>query len=189
MLARRHAGRKRLYPEARTCVISANAAAKRHGVGTGTGVNEARRRCPGIALVSQRPDLYVRVQRRITCAVNAEIPIDAVCSVDELCCVLEARDGAEDMGRRLRRESWTEKRVSLAVERLGAPPWQGAVPLDRVNDDRMCLAALGRLWAALVADGVGGGLYRVQVSFDRLAAVNGRQGARAPVRAGRGHRR
>ena len=48
------------YPEARTCVISANAAAKRHGVGTGTGVDEARRRCPGIALVSQRPDLYVR---------------------------------------------------------------------------------------------------------------------------------
>ena len=32
------------YPEARTCVISANAAAKRHGVGTGTGVDEARRR-------------------------------------------------------------------------------------------------------------------------------------------------
>ena len=53
---------------------------------TGTGVDEARRRCPGIALVSQRPDLYVRVQRRIANAVNAEIPIDAVCSADELCC-------------------------------------------------------------------------------------------------------
>ena len=90
------------YPEARTCVISANAAAKRLGVGTGTDVDEARRRCPGIALVSQRPDLYVRVQRRIGNAVNAEIPIDAVCSVDELCCVLGARDGAEDMGRRIK---------------------------------------------------------------------------------------
>ena len=90
------------YPEARTCVISANAAAKRHGVGTGTGVDEARRRCPGIALVSQRPGLYVRVQRRIAGAVNAEIPIDAVCSVDELCCVLGKRDGAEDVGRRIK---------------------------------------------------------------------------------------
>ena len=37
------------YPEARICVISANAAAKRHGVGTGTGVDEARWRCPGVA--------------------------------------------------------------------------------------------------------------------------------------------
>ena len=311
------------YPEARTCVISANAAAKRHGVGTGTGVDEARRRCPGIALVSQRPDLYVRVQRRIASAVNAEIPIDAVCSVDELCCVLGARDGAEDVGRRikarlreavgprvtcsmgvassrwlakvasamdkpdeltvldalpgrllaldledlpgvggrvrgrlrragietvsalwaarpralravwgsvhgerlwyalhghdvgplrtrrgtvghgralppearsaatarpwvrllvvkaarrLRREGWTAGRLGLAVERLGAPPWQGTAVLDRVNDDRTCLAALGRLWASLAADGAGGGLYRVQVWLDRLAAADGLQG-------------
>ena len=36
------------YEGARTCVISSNAEAKRHGVGTGTGVDEARRRCPGI---------------------------------------------------------------------------------------------------------------------------------------------
>ena len=43
------------YPEPRTCVISSNAAAKRHGVGTGTGVDEARRRWPGIALMGQRP--------------------------------------------------------------------------------------------------------------------------------------
>ena len=278
------------YEGARTCVISANAAAKRHGVGTGTGVDEARRRCPGIALVGQRPDLYVRVQRRIAHAVNAELPIDAVCSVDELCCVLGARDGAQDVGRRikarlrdavgprvtcsmgvapnrwlakvasamdkpdgltvldalpgrllaldledlpgvgarvrerlrragidtvaalwearpkalravwgsvhgerlwyalhghdvgplrtrrgsighgrvlppearsaatarpwvrllmvkaarrLRREGWTARRLGLAVERIGAPPWQGAAALDRVDDDRACLAALG----------------------------------------------
>lgn len=38
------------YPEARTCVISANAAAKRHGVEIGTGVDEARRRCSWIRL-------------------------------------------------------------------------------------------------------------------------------------------
>ena len=311
------------YEGARTCVISANAVAKRHGVGTGTGVDDARRRCPGIALVSQRPDLYVRVQRRIACAVNAEVPIDAVCSVDELCCVLGARDGAAEVGRRikarlreavgprvtcsmgvapnrwlakvasamdkpdgftvldalpgrlldldledlpgvgervrarlrragintvsalwdvrakalravwgsvhgerlwyalhghdvgslrtrrgaighgrvlppearsaasarpwvrlltvkaarrLRREGWYAQRLGLGVERLGAPAWQGAVSLDCVNDDRACLAALGRLWGALVADGEGRGLFRVQVWFDRLRAVQGRQG-------------
>ena len=88
------------YPEARTRVISTNAAAKRHGVGTG--VDEARRRCPGIALVGQRPDLYMRVQRRIVHAVNAEVPVDAVCSVEELCSVLDARDDAAEVGRRIK---------------------------------------------------------------------------------------
>ena len=78
--------------------------------------------------------------------------------------------------RRLRREGWTAQRLGLAVERLGAASWQGTEALDRVNDDRTCLAALGRLWAALAADGAGRGLYRVQVWLDRLAAVQGRQG-------------
>ena len=59
--------------------------------------------------------------------------------------------------RRLRREGWTARRLGLAVERIGAPPWQGAAALDRVNDDRACLAALGRLWDALAADGAGAG--------------------------------
>ena len=52
--------------------------------------------------MGQRPALYVRVQRRIAHAVNAETPIDAVCSVDDLCCVLGARDAAEDVGRRIK---------------------------------------------------------------------------------------
>ena len=42
------------------------------------------------------------VPGRIANAVNTRIPIDAVCSVDELCCVLGARDGAEDVGRRIK---------------------------------------------------------------------------------------
>ena len=91
--------------------------------------------------------------------------------------------------RRLRREGWYAQRLGLGVERLGAPAWQGAVSLDCVNDDRACLAALGRLWGALVADGEGRGLFRVQVWFDRLRAVQGRQGelfARSWAGAGEG---
>ena len=70
------------YEGARTCVIPANAVAMRNGVGTGTGVDEARRCCPGIALVGQRSDLYVRVQRRIANAVNAELLIGVVADMD-----------------------------------------------------------------------------------------------------------
>ena len=39
-----------------SCVIAANAAAKRFGVKTGTPIAEARRLCPRIALPPQRPE-------------------------------------------------------------------------------------------------------------------------------------
>ena len=47
------------YPEAQTCRISSNAAAKRHGVGAGTGVDEARLReavGPQVAKVASAMD-------------------------------------------------------------------------------------------------------------------------------------
>ena len=53
------------------------------GVKTGTAISNARRRYPGIALVPQQPDLYTR-GHRIVAAVFDVLPIDAVCSIDEL---------------------------------------------------------------------------------------------------------
>ena len=44
-----------------SCVIAANTMAKRAGVTTGMAIADARRRCPKIALVPQRPDLYTRI--------------------------------------------------------------------------------------------------------------------------------
>ena len=41
-----------------SCVIAANALAKRNGIWNGTSIAEARRLCPGVALVAQQPDLY-----------------------------------------------------------------------------------------------------------------------------------
>ena len=43
------------------CVIAANTMAKRAGVTTGMAIADAQRRCPGIALVPQQPDLYTRI--------------------------------------------------------------------------------------------------------------------------------
>ena len=40
-----------------SCVIASNTLAKRAGVTTGMAIADARRRCPGIALVPQQPDL------------------------------------------------------------------------------------------------------------------------------------
>ena len=52
-----------------SCVIAANTMAKRAGVTTGMAIAAARRRCPGIALVPQQPDLYTRIHHRIVAAV------------------------------------------------------------------------------------------------------------------------
>ena len=75
-----------------SCVIAANALAKRAGVTTGMAIADARRRCPGIALVPQQPDLYTRVHHRIVAAVLDVLPIDAVCSIDELGATVAPRD-------------------------------------------------------------------------------------------------
>ncbi|WP_281299720.1 MULTISPECIES: hypothetical protein [unclassified Iodidimonas] len=78
-----------------TIVIAANAKAKRFGVKTGTDVVEARRLCPEIALVPQSPDLYARAHHKLILEIESVLPIDVVCSIDELACTLKAEDQAD----------------------------------------------------------------------------------------------
>ncbi len=78
-----------------TCVIAANRKAKIKGIKTAMSVIEARRLCPDIQLVPQSPDLYERAHRKLLLLIEREIPIDAVCSIDELACKLEAKDIAD----------------------------------------------------------------------------------------------
>ena len=85
-----------------SCVIAANAAAKRFGVKTGTMIAEARRLCPRITLAPQRPDLYVRIHHRAMAAVLSVLPIDVVCSIDEFAAVLGNRDCPEEVAGRIK---------------------------------------------------------------------------------------
>ena len=73
-------------------MIAANTLAKRAGVTTGMAIADARRRCPGIALVPQQPDLYTRIHHRIVAAVLDVLPIDAVCSIDEFAATVAPHD-------------------------------------------------------------------------------------------------
>src|SRR5262249_16403750 len=66
-----------------TCVVAASYDAKRFGVKVGTGVREARRLCPGLLLVKARPDVYVRVHRRILRSVDRCAEVHRVYSIDE----------------------------------------------------------------------------------------------------------
>ena len=301
-----------------SCVISANAAAKRFGVKTGTSIAEALRLCPRITLSPQRPDLYVRIHHRAVAAVLSVLPVDVVCSIDELAAVLGDRDRPEEIGetikgrvraavgeritcsigcapnrwlakiasdlekpdgltvlfpgdlpgpllrlglealpgvgrrmrarlkrsgmatvediwnsepgrlssiwgsvngarfwyalrgydveppatkrgsvghgrvlppgersagaarpmarqlvvkaaRRLRREGFLARRLTLSAECLDAPSWTSSAPVPRANDDLTCLDALSALWAALAAVRSRAALFRIAVSFDRLA--------------------
>ena len=85
-----------MTPRGRPCnrrsACSSNTLAKRAGVTTGMAIADARRRCPGIALVPQQPDLYTRIHHRIVAAVLDVLPIDAVCSIDEFAATVEPRD-------------------------------------------------------------------------------------------------
>lgn len=85
-----------------TCVIAASIDAKRSGVKTGTSVREARRLCPGIALVKARPATYVRIHHAILRSVDRCAPVHRVYSVDEWSIRL------------LGQERWRERAVELA---------------------------------------------------------------------------
>lgn len=67
-----------------TFVIAASYEAKQHGVKTVMRVDEAKRRCPDLELVQARPPLYVHYHRRILDVVESVLPIDRVCSIDEM---------------------------------------------------------------------------------------------------------
>lgn len=67
----------------RTCVIAASVEAKRKGVKTGTGVNDAKKLCPGIILVEADFDKYADISFRFINICKSYSPICEVFSLDE----------------------------------------------------------------------------------------------------------
>jgi DNA polymerase-4 len=71
-----------------TCCIAASKEAKKFGVKTGTGVREARQRCPDIVLVESRPEVYLEFHHRFITALEVWLPVSEVMSIDEVRCRL-----------------------------------------------------------------------------------------------------
>jgi len=69
-----------------TCIIAASYDARRHGVKVGTSVADAKRMCPGIALIESRPEIYIRYHHKLLEAVNTCLPVTEVWSIDEVWC-------------------------------------------------------------------------------------------------------
>jgi DNA polymerase-4 len=75
-----------------TCCLAASYEAKAVGVKTGTGVREAREKCPGIQLVLARPARYVELHHRLMDAIQDCVPHAKPLSVDEVPCYLIGRE-------------------------------------------------------------------------------------------------
>ena len=135
----------------KSCVIAANAPAKRAGVTTGMAIVDARRRCPAIALVPQQPDLYTRVHHHLVAAVLDVLPIDAVCSIDELATSLTARDAPEATAYQIKQRlrDAVGERVTCSI---GCAPnrWLAKIAADLEKPDGLTVLRPGDLLGRLL---------------------------------------
>lgn len=75
-----------------TVVIACSKEAKARGCSNVMRVPEALSICPELKLVTQRPDLFRRAHNALLAEISCAIPIETIKSIDELCCVLDAKD-------------------------------------------------------------------------------------------------
>jgi DNA polymerase IV len=94
-----------------TCAIAASYEAKAFGIKTGTPIYEARKLCPGLVVVNARHNRYVEFHHRILAAIETEIPVTRICSIDEVACALMDNEIQPEVAMALAR------RVKAAVQR------------------------------------------------------------------------
>src|SRR5581483_1882073 len=81
-----------------TIVIACSKEAKAAGCKNVMPVPEARKLCPDIVLIMQRPDLFRRAHNALLNEITCEVPIETVKSIDELACKLDKTTIADPRG-------------------------------------------------------------------------------------------
>ena len=71
-----------------TCCIAVSYEGKAFGVKTGTMVGEAKRLCPQMQFIVGDHGNYIRYHNKIVEAVESCLPVESVCSIDEMACRL-----------------------------------------------------------------------------------------------------
>lgn len=84
-----------------TCAIAASQEAKAFGIRTGTKVSDAKAACPQLHIVEARPDIYVDIHHRILSEIDTVLPVEKVCSIDEVACRLTSTQRTEAAARAL----------------------------------------------------------------------------------------
>jgi DNA polymerase-4 len=87
-------------------IIAASYEAKSFGVKTGTKVGEAKRLCPGIALLEGNHTTYAKYSHEIAAAVERVCPVAHTPSIDEMVCQLMGRE----------REPPRARQIALAIK-------------------------------------------------------------------------
>lgn len=112
---------------ATTCTISVSHAAKARGVRAEMGVEEAVRRCPDLALVEARPEVYIRYHHRLLEVIETCIHVSEIKSIDEVECDLTAtfapRVRAEAVARQIKDRVRERIGVCLTSSIGIAPNW------------------------------------------------------------------
>ncbi len=75
-----------------TCAIAASYEAKRLGIKTGTIIHEAKKMCPELVCVQADHEKYIYYHHKLIQEINKHIPIEQVCSIDEVACKLLGRE-------------------------------------------------------------------------------------------------
>lgn len=71
-----------------TCCIAVSYEGKAFGVKTGTMVGEAKRLCPQMEFIEGDHGNYIKYHNKIVEAVESCLPVESVCSIDEIACRL-----------------------------------------------------------------------------------------------------
>ena len=92
-------------PAESAVAIAASYAAKAFGIKTATLVREARRLCPDVIPVQANHRLYSEYHERILKAVDTSLPVEKVCSIDEMACKLmgSERPAARELALKVKR--------------------------------------------------------------------------------------
>ena len=87
-----------------TCAIAASYEAKKIGIKTGTMIFNAKKICPKLICIKADHKKYIYYHHKLVKEINKYIPIEVVCSIDEVACKL------------LKNESTAKKVTSIALD-------------------------------------------------------------------------
>lgn len=71
-----------------TCAIAASYEAKAYGIKTGTPIWEAKKLCPELICTLANHEAYVEMHHRFLKVIDQTLPVEKVCSIDEVACTL-----------------------------------------------------------------------------------------------------